>query len=58
MPNKKAGTTFLIAEKGDSEESDFIVRRFGVTVNLRNGKPEQVKIGGRAVIVFKTEFQI
>ena len=29
-----------------------------VTVNLRNGKPEQVKIGGRAVIVFKTELQI
>jgi len=29
-----------------------------VTVNLCNGKPEQVKIGGRAVIVFKTEIEI
>lgn len=29
-----------------------------VTINIRDGKPEQVKIGGRAVIVFKTEFQI
>jgi len=29
-----------------------------VTVNLDNGRPEQVKIGGRAVIVFKTEIQI
>lgn len=29
-----------------------------VTVNLRNGKPKQVKIGGRAVIVFKTEIEI
>lgn len=28
-----------------------------VTVNLERGEPKQVKIGGRAVIVFKTELQ-
>ena len=29
-----------------------------VTVNLDDGEPKQVKIGGRAVIVFKTELQL
>jgi len=29
-----------------------------VTVNLDNGEPKQVKIGGRAVIAFKTQLQL
>ncbi|AET68286.1 phenazine biosynthesis protein PhzF family [Desulfosporosinus orientis DSM 765] len=42
-------------------EQGFAIGRSGlinVTVHLNSGKPEQVKIGGRAVIVFKTEIQI
>ncbi|WP_434512167.1 PhzF family isomerase [Desulfitobacterium sp. AusDCA] len=42
-------------------EQGYAIGRSGlvnVTVHLDNGEPEQVKIGGRAVIVFKTEIQI
>lgn len=42
-------------------EQGYAIGRSGlinVSVRLNNGKPEQVKIGGRAVIVFKTEIQI
>jgi PhzF family phenazine biosynthesis protein len=42
-------------------EQGYAMGRSGlvnVTVNLDNEEPEQVKIGGRAVIVFKTEIQI
>lgn len=42
-------------------EQGYAIGRSGlvnVMVNLYNGEPEQVKIGGRAVIVFKTEIQI
>lgn len=42
-------------------EQGFAIGRSGlvnVKVHLNNGEPEQVKIGGRAVIVFKTDIQI
>lgn len=42
-------------------EQGYAIGRSGlvnVVVNLDKGEPKQVKIGGRAVIVFKTEFQI
>lgn len=42
-------------------EQGYAIGRSGlvnVTVQLKRGEPEQVKIGGRAVIVFKTEIQI
>lgn len=42
-------------------EQGYAIGRSGlvkVTVRLQRGEPEQVKIGGKAVIVFKTEIQI
>jgi len=42
-------------------EQGYAIGRSGlvnVTVHLDNGEPKQVKISGRAVIVFKTEIQI
>lgn len=42
-------------------EQGYAIGRSGiveVTVKLNNGKPEQVKIAGKAVIVFKTEIEI
>lgn len=42
-------------------EQGYAIGRSGlvnVTVILNKGEPQQVKIGGRAVIVFKTELQI
>jgi len=42
-------------EQGHAIERSGIVE---VTVNLDKGKPEQVKIGGKAVIEFKAEIQI
>lgn len=42
-------------------EQGYAIGRSGlvkVTVRLQKGEPEQVKIGGKAVIVFKTEIQI
>ncbi|WP_407312443.1 PhzF family isomerase [Desulfosporosinus sp. SB140] len=42
-------------------EQGYAIGRSGiveVTVKLNNGKPVQVKVGGKAVIVFKTEIRI
>lgn len=42
-------------------EQGYAIGRSGlvnVIVNLNKGEPQQVKIGGRAVIVFRTELQI
>jgi len=42
-------------------EQGYAIGRSGlvnVTVHLDNGVPKQVKIEGRAVIIFKTEIQI
>ena len=42
-------------------EQGYAIGRSGivnVTVNLENGEPKQIKIGGKAVIVFKTIIQI
>lgn len=42
-------------------EQGYAIGRSGlvnVTVRLQKGEPEQVKIGGKAVIVFKTEIKI
>ncbi|SDI08885.1 PhzF family isomerase [Desulfosporosinus hippei] len=44
-----------------TSEQGYAIGRSGlvnVTVRLQRGEPEQVKIGGKAVIVFKTEIQI
>lgn len=43
------------AEQGYAMGRSGIVE---VTVKLNNGKPEQVKVGGKAVIAFKTEIKI
>ncbi|WP_088227438.1 PhzF family isomerase [Desulfosporosinus sp. FKB] len=43
------------AEQGEAIGRSGVVE---VTVKLNNGKPEQVKVGGKAVIVFKTEVRI
>ncbi|MGI1659453.1 MAG: PhzF family isomerase [Desulfitobacterium sp.] len=54
VKNNKSNFSF-IGEQG------YAIGRSGlinVSVQLDNGEPEKVKIGGRAVIVFKTEIQI
>lgn len=43
------------AEQGYAIERSGIVE---VTVKMDQGRPKQVKVGGRAVIVFKTEIQL
>ncbi|KLU64091.1 putative isomerase YddE [Desulfosporosinus acididurans] len=43
------------AEQGEAIGRSGVVE---VTVKLNNGKPKQVKVGGKAVIVFKTEMRI
>ena len=43
------------AEQGDAIGRSGIVE---VTVKLNNGNPEQIKVGGKAVIAFKTEIEL
>lgn len=43
------------AEQGNAIDRSGIIN---VTVKIKDNKPVQVKIGGRAVIVFKTEIQL